>query len=182
MAKFAALILVMSLIEGFTPCNDLPEIQWEKPRRNRREVSFWKKARPSLPKLAKPRQTGRGALWKTKCPPCSWMKNMLSKITSRYTAKNLAGHYEYPRFPQNHAPSKLGQFSRQEVVRDRGCCSSGTWNNWATAVTPESWPSNRRTASDRAVALYKNLWYLMGRAFQTFSMHFQSPPFGRMSL
>ncbi len=29
---------------------------------------------------------GGGALWKTKCPPCSWMKNMLYKVTSTYTA------------------------------------------------------------------------------------------------
>ncbi len=127
----------------------------------KQEGSLWKKERPSLPKLAKPRQTGRGALWKTKFPPCSWMKNMQYKVTSRYTAKYLARSYEYRRFSQKHVPSKLGQFSRQGVVRDRGCCSSGTWNNWATAVIPESWPSNRRTASDRAVALYKiyGIWW-----------------------
>jgi hypothetical protein len=34
----------------------------------------------------KAKQTGRGALWKTKCPPCSWMKNMFHKVTSTYTA------------------------------------------------------------------------------------------------
>jgi hypothetical protein len=124
-------------MEGFNPRNDLPEIQW----RNQGEtggVSMKEgKALPSKTGETKANREG-GALWKTKCPPCSWMKNMLYKVTSRHTAKILAGRYEYRRFSQKHVPSKLGQFSRQEVVRDRGCCSSGTWTNWATAVIPES--------------------------------------------
>ncbi len=62
----AGLILVMPLVKDFTGRNDLPEIQW----RNQGETGggHYEK-RNALPKLEKPRQTGRGALWKTKCPP-----------------------------------------------------------------------------------------------------------------
>jgi hypothetical protein len=38
--------------------------------------------------MKKTKQTGSGALWKTKCPPCYWMK----KYASRYIAKFIAGH------------------------------------------------------------------------------------------
>jgi hypothetical protein len=75
----------MPLTKGFTRCNDLPEIQW----RNQGETGgrhYEKLLHPPQTKLEKPRQTGTGALWKTKCPPCFWMKNMLYKATSTYTA------------------------------------------------------------------------------------------------
>jgi hypothetical protein len=55
----------MSLVKGFTRCNDLPEIQW---RNEGKTGGGHREKRNALPKLEKPRQTGRGGIMENEMP------------------------------------------------------------------------------------------------------------------